>query len=562
MQDGLDQTRSSRWVPRPLDGVGVAVGVVFVCLSLTPSLVPRSWLLQALASGLLAAAGYGVGTAVMHVGRNLIRWRPTPDARRVGWRGLWVSGPAALVLFLVLGAVWQEQIHALVDTEAPGPAYIGTAALGTIVAAAFITLARGLRWTIRQAARPLHRHIPEAVAHVISSVVMIALVIGLLDGVVARWFLTTADELARAIDQAMDDGDLTPDVPTRSGGPRSLLRWEDLGSKGRTFVAGGPSREALATFTGGAVAEPVRVYTGLASAEDDRERAELAVNDLERAGGFDRAVLAVVVPTGTGRINPVAVDALEYLHCGDTAIVAMQYSYLPSWLSFLVDPPRAREAGRLLFDEVYDRWRDLPEDRRPRLVVYGESLGAYGSEAPFAGIGDLRARVDGALWGGPPNFTELWREFTEERDPDSLPRRPVFEEGRTVRFVAHADHLDPDSTWEHPRVVYLQFASDPVVWWSPRMALRQPEWLREARDDADLRRPIRWYPLVTFVQVAIDLLYEHALELEGYGHSYGTLVGEAWSVIVPPEGWDDAVDRPRLVEVLRTDLRARVAEGG
>jgi uncharacterized membrane protein len=138
----------------------------------------------------------------------------------------------------------------------------------------------------------------------------------------------------------------------------------------------------------------------------------------------------------------------------------------------------------------------------------------------------------------------------------------VFEEGRTVRFAARPEHLDPDPAWEHPRVVYLQFPSDPVVWWSPRMILRQPEWLREARDDTDLRRPIRWYPVVTFVQVSIDLLYEHALELEGYGHSYGTLVGEAWSVIVPPDDWDDEVDRRRLVEVLRANMRARVAEGG
>lgn len=562
MQDGLDRTRSRWWVPRPLDGVGVAVGVVFVCLSLSPSLVPRSWLLQAFASGLLAAAGYGVGTAVMYVGRNLVRWRPTSHARLVGWRVLAVIGPVALVLFLVLGAVWQQQIHALAGTEPPGPAYIGTAVLGTVVAAVFISLARGLRWTVRQAARPLHRHIPESVAHVIASGLVVILVIGLLDGVAARWFLATADELARAIDQAMHDGDQAPDVPTRSGGPGSLLRWEDLGSKGRTFVTGGPSREALLAFTGGTVTEPVRVYAGLSSAPDDRERAALAVTDLDRAGGFDRAVLAVVVPTGTGRINPVAVDALEYLHGGDTAIVAMQYSYLPSWLSFLVDQLRARDAGRLLFDEVYDRWRDLPEDRRPRLVVYGESLGAYGSEAPFAGIGDLRARVDGALWAGPPSFTELWREFTELRDPGSLARQPVFEEGRTVRFVASRDDLDPDPAWEHPRVVYLQFPSDPVVWWSPRIVLRQPEWLREAPADAELRRPIRWYPLVTFVQVSIDLLYERALELEGYGHSYGTLVGEAWSVIVPPQNWDDAGDHPRLVKVLRADLHARVAERG
>lgn len=562
MHDTDDRTWSTRVMPRPLDGVGIAVGVVFVCWSLTPSLVPRSWSLQAIASGILAAIGYGIGTAIVHVGRNLVRWRPSRAVRRAGWRVLAVVAPVSLVTFLVLGAVWQEQIHALAGTEAPGPAYIGTALVGTVVAAGLVGLARGVRWTVRQAARPLHRHVPESVAHVVASVVVVALVIGLLDGVVARWFFATADELSRAIDQALDESLPPPSELTRSGGPGSLIRWEDLGSKGRTFVAGGPTPDARAVFAGSPVVEPIRIYAGLESAADERERAVLAVDDLERAGGFDREVLAVVVPTGTGRINPVAVDALEYLHAGDTAVVAMQYSYLPSWLSYLVDRERAREAGRLLFNEVHDRWRELPDNRRPRLVVYGESLGSYGSEAAFSGIGDLRARVDGVLWVGPPNFAELRRDVTEQRDPGSLARLPSFEEGRTVRFAADREHLDPDPAWEHPRVVYLQFPSDPVVWWSPRMILRQPEWLREARDDTDLRRPIRWYPVVTFVQVTIDLLYEHALELEGYGHSYGTLVGEAWSVIVPPDDWDDAVDRRRLVEVLRTNMRARMADGG
>ena len=36
-----------------------------------------------------------------------------------------------------------------------------------------------------------------------------------------------------------------------------------------------------------------------------------------------------------------AVDSIEYLHRGDTAIVSMQYSYLPSWITILVDPVRS-----------------------------------------------------------------------------------------------------------------------------------------------------------------------------------------------------------------------------
>jgi uncharacterized membrane protein len=63
------------------------------------------------------------------------------------------------------------------------------------------------------------------------------------------------------------------------------------------------------------------------------QRAELALEELKRVGGFSRSVLVVATPTGTGWLDPGAVDTVEYLHAGDTAIVSMQYSHLPSWIT-------------------------------------------------------------------------------------------------------------------------------------------------------------------------------------------------------------------------------------
>ena len=83
----------------------------------------------------------------------------------------------------------------------------------------------------------------------------------------------------------------------------------------------------------------------------------------------------------------------------------MQYSYLPSWLSYLVDQRKAREAGRDLFDAVYGKWLKLPPDARPNLYVGGESLGSFGAESAFSGAYDLSNRTAGALFVGPPNFT-------------------------------------------------------------------------------------------------------------------------------------------------------------
>src|SRR5690606_11212588 len=127
---------------------------------------------------------------------------------------------------------------------------------------------------------------------------------------------------------------------------------------------------------------------------------------------------------------------------------AMQYSYLPSWLSFLVDSSRAREAGAELFNAVHERWAALPEDDRPRLLVFGESLGADGAEAAFSGVADIRNRTDGVLWVGPPRFSELWSTFVERRDPGSPEHLPVYDGGATVRFAARPEDLEhPDAPW-------------------------------------------------------------------------------------------------------------------
>ena len=58
-------------------------------VSLTPSLVPRSWLVQGIVSGLAAALGYALATLTSDEARALERLRAEGDVRleqeRVGW---------------------------------------------------------------------------------------------------------------------------------------------------------------------------------------------------------------------------------------------------------------------------------------------------------------------------------------------------------------------------------------------------------------------------------------------------------------------------------------------
>ena len=210
------------------------------------------------------------------------------------------------------------------------------------------------------------------------------------------------------------------------------MSWESLGHQGRIFVEGGPTVDQLTAFNGAPATEPVRAYAGLDSADGITAAAELAARELEREGGLRRAVIAVGTTTGTGWINEAEADALEYMYNGNTAIVSMQYSFLPSWLSFLVDKENARHAGQALFEAVDRLVRRLPEAQRPKLVVFGESLGSFGGEAPFMSLNNVLARTDGALFSGPTFKNTIWTDLTATRDRGSPEWLPIYDHGLYV----------------------------------------------------------------------------------------------------------------------------------
>ena len=361
--------------------------------------------------------------------------------------------------------------------------------------------------------------------------------IGVVNGVVLRGSFTVADTVFSAVNGETRPEAGAPADPLRSGGPGSLMSWASLGNQGRIFVAGGPDAAELRAFAGPDVRSPIRVYAGLDAAPTSRARAALAVQELQRTGAFSRRVLCVITTTGTGWVNAQAADPLEYMYAGDTALVSMQYSYLPSWISFLVDKERARAAGRDLFNEVYAVWSRMPAEQRPRLLVFGESLGSFGAESAFSGPDDIRNRTDGMLLVGPPNRNGLWSELVAGRDSGSPAVLPTYEGAATVRFAAGPDDLRRAGPPGDTRVVYLQHPSDPITWWSPALAVRRPDWLAEPRG-ADVSPSMRWYPFVTFWQVTADMAFSTAVPA-GHGHRYGAAPVAAWAYLAAPEGWTD-----------------------
>ncbi|TXI42277.1 MAG: hypothetical protein E6Q57_15410 [Mycobacterium sp.] len=525
------------WWQRRYTFTGTAVGMVFLWLSLTPSLLPRGPLFQGLVSGAAGAIGYALGVFAVWLVRFMLSRPSSPPATRTAWAVLVVAAAIGLVFSIYFFHVWQDQVRDLMGVpRLKWFNYPQAAIIGVVVLFAFVEIGQLIGRLIRFLVRQLNRVAPPRVSFVVVVAVVLGLSIALLNGVVIKGTMSFLNKSFAAVNDEMDPNNPAPTTPLRSGGPGSLVSWNTLGNQGRIFVAGGPKVEQLTKFNGAPATEPIRAYAGKNSAPDIRATAELAASELERAGGLKRKVIAVATTTGTGWINEAEASALEYMFNGDSAIVSMQYSFLPSWLSFLVDKENARQAGQALFEAVDERVRALPEGQRPKIVVFGESLGSFGGEAPFLSPNNIIARTNGALFSGPTFNNTMWDDMTVNRDEGSPMWLPIFDDGANIRFAARPENLGrPEQPWGNPRIVYLQHASDPITWWNPDLLFAEPDWLREPRG-YDVSPDMNWIPVVTFLQVSADMAV--AIDVpDGHGHRYVRDVVNAWAAVLQPPGW-------------------------
>ena len=542
--DVESEPRHAWWV-RHYTFTGTAVGLVFIWLSLTPSLLPRGPLFQGIVSGAAGGIGYAIGVFSVWLVRFLRSRETSPPAPRRAWIGLIVVGVIGQVLAIVYFHQWQDDVRDFMGVprltfwEHPQ-----TALLSLLFLFVFVEIGQLIGKLIRFLIRKLNRIAPPRVSAVVVVVLLLVLSVALLNGVVVRVAMDVMNTSFASVNDELDPDNPAPESTLRSGGPESLVSWESIGHQGRTFVSEGPTVDELREFNGSiagsaAPLEPIRAYAGLNSGDDIKATAELAAAELVRTGGLNRKVVAVATTTGTGWINAAEAAALEYMYNGDTAIVSMQYSYLPSWLSFLVDKENARQAGQALFEKVDALVKAMPENERPKLVVFGESLGSFGGEAPFLSLNNLIARTDGALFSGPTFQNTIWTELTANRDPGSPMWLPIYDKGQNVRFAAEPQNLGrPDEQWGQPRVVYLQHASDPIAWWNPDLLFSEPDWLSEPRG-YDVSPTMEWIPIVTFLQVSADMAV--AIDVpDGHGHVYIRDVADAWAAILQPPGWTDA----------------------
>ncbi len=523
---------------RAVSPAGLILGALFFLAALTPSLMPREAVALGLLAGLSAAIGYEIGNLVAGLWRLLA----LPERRRAGpgiALGLAVAA-AVVAAALVQADGWQNATRAAVGLGPIEESYLlRMAGLAAAVAIASWAVFRLLGVLGRRLGRGLGRLLPGHSGAVLATLAVAYLVWAATDGVLLHRALIAADASFEAADLREDPEVPRPQDPARTGGPGSLVAWDEMGRWGRAFVATAPTAAEIAAFTGARSMDPVRVYVGRRAADTPAGRAEVALRELIRQGAFERDVLVVAVPVGTGWMDPGGHDTLEMMHGGDVATVAVQYSYLTSVLSMATHLEYGVDQARALFDAVYDHWTTLPPATRPRLYVHGLSQGAYNMQAALRLLDMLGDPIDGGLFAGSPFLAPGWAQVRQERAPGSPVWYPQFGNGSLARsmtqFEPPAAH---DAPWGPIRFVFLNHGSDAIVNFSADSLVRPPAFLTGPRAP-DVAPEIQWFPLVTAFQMALDMAV--SLRVPGYGHYYiAPDYIDGWAAVAPPDGWTPA----------------------
>lgn len=526
------------WIGGLVHPVGFLLAGLAFGAALTPSLLPRDPLMQGVLAGGVAGFGYEIGGLIDGLWRFLQLPRP-PRAWQVAV-GL-ASAALALgvaTLCLWFAADWQNATRAAAGLEPVAtsfPLYI--AGVGLAVFLALWSFFRLFGFVRRRADRQLDRVLPPRVARVVGLGVVLWLFWALGDGLLIQWAFRVADASFEAADVFIEPDTAEPTDSLKSGSPASLIDWQEMGRWGRSFVAHAPSQAEIADFAGPGAKEPIRVYVGRRSADTAQARAELALRELIRVGGFDRSALVVAVPVGTGWMDPGAHDTLDFMLGGDVATVGVQYSYLTSVLSLLAHPEYGVEQSRALFDTIYAYWTALPKEHRPRLYLFGLSQGAFNSQATLPILDLFADPINGAVWAGSPFFSRFWSTVRDRKAPGSPAWRPRYGNGSLVR-VMNQDGADPayqGVPWGPTRLVFLNYGSDPIVAFTTAVGVHPPAWLDKPRAP-DVPPELRWYPLVTMFQLALDSAI--SLDVPRHGHFYVAQdYVDAWGEAAAPPDW-------------------------
>lgn len=316
------------------------------------------------------------------------------------------------------------------------------------------------------------------------------------------------------------------DTPTSefvSGGPTSISPFEELGLQGRRYVTDVMTPDLIEQTLGEpAVAHPIRAYIGYNSEPIySTGRSEMALEELDRLGAFDRTYLLLFCPTGTGWVDQTMIESAEILARGDIATCCIQYGRSPSFLA-VQKVALGRQQFRQLLWGVKQRLAERAPEDRPKVLVFGESLGAWSSSDVLMkqGIAGFdQYGIDQALWFGLPGLAKWSKNGMRDGRSALVPEGTVGTFDRIEQVKAL-----PEERQEQLRAVILDHDNDPIARISPRLAVKQPEWLDpDGERGRNVPEDMVWTPLLTFLQVAVDAMNAMRVipgEFKSFGHDY------------------------------------------
>jgi uncharacterized membrane protein len=469
------------------------------------------WVASLRSTGLLLRDG-AAGGAVHDVGHWL--QRRYPDQR--GIRPLAIGGVHTAGLLYRAGRRLPARGAAVDRRRRPETTSMATSLVTSyVVTTAGTGLARGFMWS-RGALESYFGPGPSkrALARLVNA--------GVWAGAAAAAYSAGVAYVGRA-NEKVEPGYATPPTsPLVSGSPDSLLPFADLGQQGRRFVTDVVTPELIEEVMGEpALAHPIRTYVGFNSEPlYQTGRAELALAELARTGAFDRSVLLLISPTGTGWVDHTLIEAAEFLTRGDIATCCIQYARYPSFLS-VQKVALGRGQFRLLLWGVTQRLAGLPPERRPRVLVFGESMGAWTSSdvIMFQGIqGFDHYGIDRALWVGLP-WLAKWSRSGMTRGSSTL-----VPEGTVGVFDRHEQlHGLSDEARARLRAVVLSHDNDPIAVLGPDLIVQRPPWLADGQRGRGVPHTMRWQPLDTFVQTGMDAMNAMLStpgQFASFGHDY------------------------------------------
>jgi hypothetical protein len=340
------------------------------------------------------------------------------------------------------------------------------------------------------------------------------------------------------------------DAPTReevTGGPGSHVSWDVQTRESRRWLSMALSPAAIERVMGERSAQPIRVYASLDAAPTAEERAGLLLAEIDRTQALRRPVFVLYSPTGSGYINYVATETVEFLTRGNCASAGIQYSVLPSALS-LTKVAAGADQTRIVVNGIVERLLAMPAAERPDFYLFGESLGCHVSQDVFAGQGitgpagiDLRA----AIWIGTPAASD-WREQLWAGRP--LAQAPGLGPGAAYLPRCIGDWVDlPREQREQVRFLFLQNGNDPVPKFAPPMLWRRPAWLGPD-DERPPGAPRRtwWLPVTSFFTTFVDLqnslVPTPGVFAEG-GHDYRLVIPETIREVFGFDATDEQMER-------------------